>query len=311
MKKLRKIIILGGNGYIAKSICKYLNNLSDYHIFLVVRTKPSHHYYDQYIISDINSPSWIEDVININPDAIINCAFDFKKLSKNINHIDEKKYFELSHNLKEIKRRCSPLLINISSTSAFINCKTIYGNEKLKIEEIFSLLNGVNIRPGLVVSFEDPGSAFKKLIDLIIKLRILPYMSRKNSGFYICNQKILLHSIYLILNYKINKAHTISLCFDKKMQMIDIIKIIKNKYNIKSVHIKFPWFVLYYLLLFKEFICGYSKVRSDSILDYAYSIENPDNIYFYRFVLKKYLNISMINKNQDINKYKFEHYFFD
>jgi len=292
MKKI--IAILGSNGYIGSSLCKFLS--LNYKIIGISKNNTNNDFCDEFFLINIYIDYWYTLIINKRIDFIINCAFDFHDQNTDLN-LKYKIFFE---NLNLISKYTNCKFINISSTSSFETAKSIYGKEKLYIEKIFTKFNSINVRVGLVCSCYSPGSAFKKLINSDI-FCYYPIIKCKDPSFFVCDIIDLMECISYLLLIKINKSHTITFCYRNKFLLSDIkkqVEIYKNK-QLYSVYIN--WKILYLLLIIKEFLFGIGKIRSDSIIDFVNQNNNILNrCFFSKYVLKKYYSkISFSEKNKN------------
>ena len=305
MKKI--IAILGSNGYIGSSLCQFLS--LNYKIIGISKSNSNKDYYDEFFLINIYIDDWYTLIINKKIDFIINCAFDFHDKNTDFNL----KYIKFFENLNLISKYSNCKFINISSTSSFEAAKSLYGKEKLYIEKLFTKFNSINVRVGLVCSYNSPGSAFKKLINSNI-FCFYPIIKCKDSSFFVCDIIDLMECISYLLLIKINKSHTISFCYRNKLSLSDIkkqIEIYKNK-QLYSIYIN--WRVLYLVLFIKESLFGIGKIRSDSILDFNNQNKNIYKRYFFsKYILKKYYSNNsfsesfknkfyLLEKNKSLNE---------
>lgn len=200
------------------------------------------------------------------PFVLINCAFDFKAVEKGGYQY---KYAVFERNIATLYRKLSARFINISSMSAYPHCRSSYGREKLFIENLFSRYTGINVRPGLIVSWRRPGAAFLNLINIVKRSKLIPVLSARNSGFYFCDLEATLLGIYFIAGLKFNKPHTVSFCYRERLSLRDTLRMIEDRYEISRAKITVHWRFAYFLLLIKEALAGKSKVRADSVLDFS------------------------------------------
>jgi hypothetical protein len=69
---------------------------------------------------------------------------------------------------------------------------------------------------------------------------------------------------------KLNKSHTLSFCYDKRLKLRELIRIIESRLGLSRFLVIVPWRIAYVLLLMREKLLGISKVRADSVLDFAH-----------------------------------------
>jgi nucleoside-diphosphate-sugar epimerase len=260
------IAILGAGGYIGSSLCRFFHALPVHKVVAVSRREPNHHSYSDYVATDVFADDWSSRLAAQGSLIVINCAFDFANVGQDG---FEQKYAIFDRNLGAICRQFKSRLINISTTSAFPGCPSEYGQEKLFVEELFRHHGGINIRPGLISSWQHPGSAFLNLMTIVRRSKFVPLISARGAGFPICDLEALIHGIYLLTTITLNKSHTLSFYYRKRLPLGEILRIIENRLGFSRIMVPVPWRLAYILLLVREGIFGAAKVRADSVLDYA------------------------------------------
>jgi nucleoside-diphosphate-sugar epimerase len=268
----RTVVILGASGYLGGVLCRFFHGLSGERVIAVARSEPRHRAFDESIIADVFADDWVTRIKPSRSLLLINCAFDFKSVGSG----DAKeKFASFARNLAALSRTGAAGLINISTMSAYAGCRTEYGREKLMVEEIFAGLGGVNIRPGLIVSWQFPGAAFANLIEIVEHAKVVPILVAAGSGFYVCELEAVVLGVYLLAGMNLRKSHTISFCFHQRRKLGDLLRAIESRGGVRRIKLPLPWRVAYGLLLVKESLVGKSKVRADSVLDFAYPNPAP------------------------------------
>jgi nucleoside-diphosphate-sugar epimerase len=269
---IRSVVILGAAGYLGSALCQFFHALPGHRVVAVSRRNPPHSFFERHVMADVFARDWAPQVAADVPVVLINCAFDFKGIESG-GKADKFAIFE--RNIASVAQAPSARLINISSMSAFAGCRTDYGREKLLIESMFARLGGISIRPGLIASWRRPGAAFLNLINIAIGSRLVPILTARGSGFHFCDLEAVVLGIYALTRMKLGKPHTLSFCYRDRIQLRDVLRLIEERNHASSLKIPVPWRIAYLMLLAKEALIGKSKVRADSVLDFAYPNPRP------------------------------------
>ena len=269
---VRTVVILGAGGYLGSALCRFFHALPRHVVVAVSRGQLSHSFFDRHVTADVFADDWAGQVTGDLPIVLINCAFDFKGIDSRSR---PDKFLKFERNIEAIAGAPSARLINISSMSAFPGCRTDYGREKMLVETQFNRLGGVNIRPALIASWRRPGAAFQNLIAIAAGSKIVPILAARGSGFYFCDLDAVVLGIYLLAGMRLNKPHTLSFCYRDRIKLRDVLHLIESRHRARSVKVPVPWQIAYAMLRVKEALIGRSKVRADSVLDFAYPNPRP------------------------------------
>jgi nucleoside-diphosphate-sugar epimerase len=267
---IRTVVITGAGGYLGSALCRFFHGMPRYRVLAVSRSQPSHRHYDSHVLADVCAQDWAAQVIS-GPVILINCAFDFAAVGK---ADPAQKYAVFARNLALLSQDPRTQLINVSTMSAFPGCRTDYGREKLFIEQLFRERGGTSVRPGLIVSWRRPGAAFLSLIETVRRTTLVPLLTARRSGFYIADLDAVILGIYLLTQLRLNKPHTLSFCYRERLGLRAVLRRIEGRLGFSRLHIPLPWPIAYVLVLAKERLTGVSKVRADSVLDFAYPAES-------------------------------------
>jgi nucleoside-diphosphate-sugar epimerase len=261
------IVILGAGGYLGSNLCRFFHAIPGYRVIAVSRRPLDHRWFDDHIVADVFAQRWSSDIPGDKPIVLINCAFDFRTVQKT-DHAA--RYAVLEHNIAALCQAHATRLINISTMSAFPRCRTAYGREKLYLEALFAKYGGTNVRPGLIMSWHSPGAAFLNLVNIVQSRQVIPIPSAVNSGFFLCDLEAVVLGIYFLSRMKLNKPHLVSFCYGKRLKLVPLLSMIGGRYGVSRLKISVPWQIPYLLLRVIETFFGRSKVRADSIIDFAY-----------------------------------------
>lgn len=268
----RTIIILGAGGYVGSALCRFFRGLPGNRVVAVSRGQLNHRSFDHHVVADAFAHDWFPQLAEFDEATLINCAFDFQAVGRGD---PQTKYATFERNLAGFARSAPTRLINLSTMSAFAGCRTQYGREKLVVEDIFTKLGGVNIRPGLIASWRHPGAAFLNIISIATGSNVVPVLSARDSGFYMCDLEALVLGVYFLAGIKLNKSHTLSFCYRERIKLRDLLRLIEGRNGLRRLKVPVPWRIAYLLLLCKEALIGKSKVRADSVLDFANPVAAP------------------------------------
>ena len=142
---IKTFAVTGANGYLGGALCEFLKE-RDSNVILLQRTKDNKETVDKSVFFSLEDLPNSEVFKNV--DVLVHCAYDpipvsWKEIST-INIQGSIQLFEAAR-IGGVKQ-----IIYISSISAFDNCKSLYGQAKLKIEKEVAKIGGAIIRPGLI-----------------------------------------------------------------------------------------------------------------------------------------------------------------
>jgi nucleoside-diphosphate-sugar epimerase len=263
---IRTVVITGAGGYLGSALCRFFHGMSAFRVVAVFRGKPSHQHCSSHVLADVFTQDWAAQVAT-GPVTLINCAFDFAAVGK---AEPAERYAVFARNLALLGDQPRTRLINVSTMSAYPGCRTDYGREKLFIEGLFQERGGISVRPGLIVSWRRPGTAFLSLIDTVRRMTFVPLLTARRSGFYIADLEAVMLGIYLLTQLRLNKPHTLSFCYRERLGLRELLRRIEGRLGVTRIHIPLPWPIAYVLVLGRERLTGVAKVRADSVLDFAY-----------------------------------------
>ena len=243
MKHKKKILLLGGNSYIAKEFLKIYS--ADFEFIAIKRDNSFSNYFD-LTEDDFKD---IDTVINFT--AIVHQK-----------DIESKIYFDVNFDLaiflaETAKKTKVKQFIQLSTIAVYgdevsyidsktkENPSTAYGKSKLKADKYLLNLIDENfkvaiVRPPMVYGFNAPGNmkSLSKLIGTHLPLPLKNF-TNKRSFIYIEN---LLNLIYLLVQ---KKSDGIFLVKDKEDVSIgELSLLIKNKRKSKSILFPFPLWLL-------------------------------------------------------------------
>jgi len=294
--------VLGAGGYLGGEIVRFFYGRPGFRVVGVCRQATAQPACDEVVLRDAFVGD-LRDLLTAKERIVlINAAFDFATVGRGAAEV---KYRSLESALREIVSRPGCVSINISSMSAFSGCRSEYGREKLFVESLFARYRGINVRPGLIVSWQRPGSAFLQLLDIIRQFPVVPVMSAVNAGFFVCDLDILLTGIERIIGMALHKSHTVSFCYATRIRLADLFRIIQVRLQKTRILIPIPWRLVYWLVVTKERVVGRAKIRADSIIDFAFpaSVAPRRQLYAALVRQKHHLERSLANTGVALDEF--------
>ena len=284
-RAVRMVVVLGAGGYLGSVLCQFFHALPGHRVVAVSRGKLNHSFFHRHVTADVFADDWAGQVTTDVPVVLINCAFDFKGIES---RSPAGKFADFERNIAAVAGTPSARLINISTMSAFPGCRTDYGWEKMLVEAQFNRLGGVNIRPGLIVSWRRPGAAFQNLIAIATGSKIVPVLAARGSGFYCCDLDAVVLGIHLLAGMRLNKPHTLSFCYRERIKLGSLLRLIEGRHGVRSIQVPVPWRIAYVILLVKEALIGRSKVRADSVRDFSWPNPRPDGRGYFAAIVARF-----------------------
>lgn len=240
---MKKVLITGANGFVARNICKILKE-SGYYIIGTSRSPKSVPNYDEIFHGVLGEP--LRDIYEKhNIDVIIHCAYDKQD-------IDSKKNAEGTRIwAEEAEKNHVGLQIFMSSLSAEEDAVSPYGQMKFELEKWFLAHNQVVFRLGLVVG---NGGLFQTMISMVKKSPILPLIDKGETLTYVSDiETISKVARDLVINAdKVQRGGVLYLQQKSPVLIVDILKEIREQFNCYCVFIPIPYFILSCLLALGE-----------------------------------------------------------
>jgi len=260
--------ITGSNGYVGGCIKNYFAALGWEIRELTRQPKPDSNGVVFQLGGEI-SPAALAGVT-----ALVHCAYDFRPLTKSeiyaVNVAGSEKLFQAA------RAAGVEQIIFISSISAFVGCRSLYGEAKLAIEKI-ALTHGAQvIRPGLVYG-DAPGGMFGKLTAQVRKSSVIPLLGDGSQIQFLVHQEDLCAFVGRGANGEgkfsgkiLTAANAQPWPFKKLLQVI------AASQNKKITFLPLPWRLVWLGLKSAE-VCGLKpNFRSDSLVSLMYQNPVPD-----------------------------------
>ena len=263
-----KILITGANGYLGKSLALYFAEKN--HEVIALSRKHSfthpHITWFSFELGKTLNPQ-VPDI-----DVVIHCAYDLSLIKwEQIYQTNVQGSIDL---FSELKEKGNPLMIHISSISAFEGCQTLYGKAKLAIEKTGKNQGIISIRPGLIYGGENRG-LIGKLETIAQKLPVIPMIGSGNYPQYLTPLVPFIQTIESIILEKLPKPDSpATLSSYQPRTLKEIIRGLSGEKRpfFIPIYWRLPWLGLYIL----ENLGIKLPFKSDSIKSLIFSNANPD-----------------------------------
>ncbi len=240
---MKKVLITGANGFIAKNISKVLKQAGFFVIGTSRVTKPVP-YYDEIFYGVLGEP--LKDVYEKHEiEVIIHCAYDKDDID-NIRNAEGTIIWA-----EQAEKNSVGLQIFISSLSADENASTPYGQKKYETEEWFLKHNHAVLRPGLVIG---NGGLFQAMVSIVRKSPVIPLIDMGKTMMYLTDIDILSEIVRDTVMNKIKVERGVIWYVQQEMPFtfLEILKEICKKYKLFRIFIPIPYFAVSLLLNLTE-----------------------------------------------------------
>ena len=243
-----KIVITGSNSFVGKLFRVILS--SDHELILLSSSSFSK-VIIQWQLTD-PFPDQCKDA-----DLFIHLAYDYSH-SKSSNVIKLIENIEVLNNEKAFH-------VFFSSYSARVGTNSNYGNNKLLLEEFFINKKSTIVRPGLIVGTQ---GLYEKMRSLASNLFIIPIPFNETKSIPLCKENDLISFILKIISsitLNIPPPKEINL-YDKNL--VSIKELFQDVMQLKRIYMKFPYTLIYFVIILAEKIGLKLPVTSDNFRGY-------------------------------------------
>jgi nucleoside-diphosphate-sugar epimerase len=237
-----KIFVTGASGFLGKEILKY-GIKKGYKIDGSTTRKVKGLY--QFKLNETTDFSFLKNI-----DVLIHCAFDTKSRTYehlfNVNYEGTKSLF-----LNARKYKVKKIFYISTITAGSGNERSNYAKVKYEIEQFSKSLLVYIIRPGMICSWKNEGGIFKRLNNIVARLKIIPLPNSKikPSFIYTCILEELIIELYKLITLDNYENKIINFASEKPIYFNDLIKLIKQKKKSKNItftlHQNFFYFLVY------------------------------------------------------------------
>ena len=207
-------------------------------------------------------------------DVLVHCAYDFQPLHRDeihaVNVHGARKLFQAARTAGVGKIIC------ISSISAYVACRSLYGQAKLEIEKIGLEHDALVIRPGLVYG-SGPGGMFGKLAAQVRKSSIIPLIGDGTQIQFLIHSDDLSAFIEKYAAGEIELAPRIlTAANEQPWPFKQLLLEIARGLGKQPKFVPLPWRLVWAALQTAE-LCGLKlNFRSDSLVSLMHQNQSPD-----------------------------------
>ena len=203
--------------------------------------------------------------------ALVHCAYDFSPLSWDditaINVIGSEKL------LRAARIAGVPSVVVLSSLSAFEGCRSLYGQAKLRIEDIARTNGALVIRPGLVYG-DDSGGMFGRLVGQVRNSRLIPVLWGGRQLQYLVQEEDLGDLVQGCLNGRVPAGTgPISVAHEQGWELKEVLAQIGRALGKRLFFVPVPWQCVWLGLKSLELAGARPNFKSDSVISIIY--QNP------------------------------------
>jgi nucleoside-diphosphate-sugar epimerase len=205
-------------------------------------------------------------------DVLVHCAYDFRPLGKKseaVNVVGSRRLFQLA------KKDGVEKLIFISSMAAFEGCRSMYGQNKLKIEAEVARHGGLTIRPSTVYG-DPPGGLLGSIDKLVATLPIVPVVGGLYHGIYVVRIEDLSDLVVRCARADPPITGVVSAAAPKPLRFARVIDILARRHNRTPRLVPVPGAAVRLPLKILETMGFHTPLRSDSIVSFLNQNPSPD-----------------------------------
>jgi nucleoside-diphosphate-sugar epimerase len=260
--------ITGSNGYVGGSVKNYFAPRG-WEILALTRAPKAGMRAVKFLLGENFSAA---DLAGVN--ALVHCAYDFAPL-----RWDEIRAVNVdgSRKLLEAARAAGvEKIIFISSISAFVGCRSLYGRAKLEIEKIALDCGALVIRPGLVFGNAADGM-FGKLVAQVRRSSVIPMIGDGSQIQFLVHNEDLCSFIERCADDEIKIAPRIFMAANERPWAFkELLLEIARGQNKKIKFVPLPWRFVWAGLKAAEMAGLKLNFRSDGLISLMHQNPRPD-----------------------------------
>lgn len=258
MSKQPKIIITGASGFIGSELCSHFAQ-KKWTVFGMVKRIPERPVADVvYVKHDLSDK--IDEAVFDGTDYLVHCAYVRNDIEHNVS--GSRALLEASRKFKLKKN------VFLSSFSAHEKAVSRYGQQKLRIEKLFSSVRDCNIRVGVVLG---NGGLFKEMSDHIKLGKRIPLMDGGRQPMQTIHITDLVEVIEKVLTE--DQSGTFTVAEAEPVTYRDFFTALSLKLNRKPKFIRVPFFVLAFALSVAKLLGIKLPVEKENVLGLKFIIK--------------------------------------
>jgi len=260
--------VSGANGYVGSIVAKAIEK-AGMRVLRLQRRVDDPLRQRSFSLSQPSAPEALRDV-----KALVHCAWDFSPSSwAQANAVN----VEGSLQLFEAARAAGVArLVFVSSMSAFVGCRSLYGKAKLAVEESVASWGGVNVRPGLVYGSNAAGMIGS--LAKLTRLPILPVITMGNRRLHLIHEEDLGRLVAEICAGVIPPPATpIVAAHPTGYTLVEILQqLAASRGRPKPLFVPIPWQLVWAALRACESLGLKARLRSDGLTGLLNLDADPD-----------------------------------
>lgn len=240
---MKKILITGAHGFIAKHISRAIKGAGCYVIGTSRSPEPLDNF-DEVLYGELGKPlAGVYDRHGI--DALIHCAFD-KGATDNISNAEGTRIWA-----EEAEKNNVEMQIFMSSISADEDAIASYGKRKYETEEWFLSHNHIVFRLGLVVG---NGGLFESIVSSVKKSPVIPLIDRGRTLTYLTEVDQLgeIVSDTVLRKNRIEGSRIWYLQQAEPYRFVDILKAVRKHLKCRCLLVPVPYGLILWVVGFLE-----------------------------------------------------------
>lgn len=262
----RAIGVTGAGGYLGSHLVAYL--CEEGHIPRALsRSSGNQPNARRFRLGDAPDP---EDLAGL--EALIHCAHDFtvdvRDDAQDVNVLGAKQL------LKAAAEAGVGRVVFISTISAFVGCRSVYGRRKLVVEDLVRSAGGVVVRPGLI--YGDPsGGMFGRLEASVRKLPVVPLIGRGDQLQYLVHVRDLCALLVRLGTMTAPPAKPVIAAARTPLSFREILETLAGRHGKRRWFVPVPASAVLLGLRLAEVLALGLSFRSDSVVSLLNQNPNP------------------------------------
>ena len=256
------IAVTGASGYLGGKVVRHLRAGGTQVLALSRRPNTEDRAARRYALGEEVSDDVLQGV-----SAVVHCAYDLRDRSPHGINVTG------SLQLFDAVRRQGARVVLISSLSAYRGCQSLYGQSKLRLEQLVMQEGGAVVRPGLVFG-SPPGGIFKGLVESISHHRVLPMIGGGHQRLYVSFDE----TLCALIGAMATGTSTVGLdrpvlgACTTSTSLHDLARELQRSTSHKIIELILPWRLVHGALRATETLGVRSQFHSDSVVALAHPI---------------------------------------